>query len=866
MKEEKRISYQAGITRKPSDFLCQEGELAECINMTSDGEELKVLTPLSMKDAPGKKLLFVHKLPGGGENYIYEEIDDHDNYWLYVNDSQVVLAGGFHETELSPKNVTAIGKTLIVNMGGEIKYFLWNGTGYKGLGEIPSLSIKPRLIQGAHNGLGQHSKQASGNCSNCVEGDSGSASVLSSKREEYNTFIIGLYSKTLEQVARDKGFAKPFFVRAALEMYDGTFTQITNPILLWPTINGSSVGHKTGNVMYLDTFFYQMDVVQAQDYSEYQDIIRDVVIFVSDGINVYDTVSDQEIGAEAPNPQAISVIQSQMVFHDETLGGRGTTYLRVLKERARSEIMADIESTSIFYRLCSLGLQKYETPVKLNSKIDTHTLENLTTQEQLKIDDYYSRCSLKSQIMYAYNNRLNLAGVERGFFKGFNTFMPWERGADGTYHYVIYVRIKTGSGYAVVKNDFHSSDLIGPYFYYPDPRAERVTVLRDGSVVLNVALKEHGGLNGAYYLYKDFSDAITTVNDGETAITESNYISASNVVSEFLGSQLMQSEVNNPFTFLSSGYHQVGTGNIIGMAALTQALSQGQFGQYPLTVFTTEGIWGMSVDGTGLYTAAHPMSREVALESNPCITQTDGAIFFLSKKGLMVVAGSDVQCVSEQMNGPVCNTGEIAGLDLLSLVAQGFWSALINGAMDLETFRGYLESADLRIAYDYTDSRLLLVRSDRSWCWVYNIKDGSFSKMTLPGAVISVVNNYPDYLLQTSDDAKTLYSLYDDVQEEACADRVPGFLLTRPMKLAGPLAVSSLRELKHVGWWSEAYGSCVKTLLLASDDLYNWYVVQSRFGMAAKYWRMALFVKMQPRERLSGTIIRKEDRRTENLR
>ena len=35
MEQEHRISYKAGITRTPSDFLCSDGELAECINPKS---------------------------------------------------------------------------------------------------------------------------------------------------------------------------------------------------------------------------------------------------------------------------------------------------------------------------------------------------------------------------------------------------------------------------------------------------------------------------------------------------------------------------------------------------------------------------------------------------------------------------------------------------------------------------------------------------------------------------------------------------------------------------------------------------------------------------------------------------------------
>ena len=871
MKEEKRISYQAGITRKPSDFLCQEGELAECINMTSDGEELKVLTPLSIKNAADKKLLFVHKLPGGGENYIYEEIDDHDNCWLYVNDSQVVLAGGFHETELSPKNVTAIGKTLIVNMGGEIKYFLWNGTGYKSLGKIKEPDTMQFIV--ANDGEISETAPYSSDQYN------GADYVSVVKQEEYDNLALGLYGKLVKKATENKRFVKPFVVRYAVEMYDGSYTCISNPIICYAgvrcnarAVRNANDGKAVSTSMYLRTF--QLRFLAKYDYTDYQDIVKDVVVFMSEGVNLYNLAVSQTPLEKWHNASAGN-------YADEVSGNvyssyswinalpRSAAHFQPLTPAGEKAIEDGLKGARNFYKIAELGLkQETNEYTGIDEYIDNNILTNLTSQERLT-QDYFTHSVISSDEMLTYNNRLLLTNAKRSFFSGFKFFSAW--GAGNTSAYKIYVYIKTDSGDRVVcSGEWQTMQNIGHYIYYPDPRAYKAVIFKNGSYYGTVELKEHPGLNGAYYysgLPRNYSAGTSFAPPAEDP-APSTEPSISNAP-ETLTGRIYVSEVNNPFTFTSRGDITVGNGKILGAAALTQALSQGQFGQYPLIAFCSDGIWALSVNSEGVFTSVTPMSREVALESNPCITQTDGAIFFVSKKGLMVVAGSDVQCVSEQMNGPVCNTGDMAGLAEIQLAAGAEsrqWAALINSVSGTATFRDFIESASLHIAYDYTDSRLLLVRSDRSWCWVYNIKDGSFSKMTLPGAVISVVNNYPDYLLQTSDAAKTLYSLYDDVQEEACADRVLGFLLTRPMKLAGPLAVSSLRELKHVGWWSEKYGSCVKTLVLASDNLFDWYVVKSRFGMAAKYWRMALFVRMQPRERLSGTIIRKEDRRTENLR
>lgn len=863
MKEEKRISYQAGITRKPSDFLCQEGELAECINMTSDGEELKVLTPLSMKGAPGKKLLFVHKLPGGGENYIYEIGG------LLWCDGNFLPDGSV--SSIDSKDITAIGKTLIVKSADSIKYYLWQSSGYKALDS----HITPPEILWFAVGRTDFLDVTEDIAGDVLEFKS--EKVINVKNQEaYNNLVIGMYSKLQKNAADKKRFIKPFMVRYAVEMYDGSYTAISNPIICYAGVRRNAVAKKTstGRIQ-MSAYAFSLQFAAQFDYSAYSDIVKNVVVFASDGVNLYDLTADQKPWAtKDDNVTYWADWVSGENYAKEQTSGSNTIHtseigFTPLTGRESDNIKKDLMNVSIFYKIAELGLKRDTIGhdnqyYSLDQYIGEKTITNLTSQDRLP-QDYYTNSALLTDSLLTYNNRLLLANPSRRMFDGFTFFSAWGGGTSAlTYH--IYIYVKTNSGEIIVHRETTTKQRIGHFIYYPDPRAYKAVIYQGSTYYGTVKLEEHPGLNGAYYYNGLPVDGTTTI-PREVSVPSSAPTVTDNV--EALFGHLYVSEVNNPWLFTSRGDITVGNGKILGAAALTQALSQGQFGQYPLIVFCSDGIWALSVDSEGVLTSVTPMSREVALESNPCITQTDGAIFFVSKKGLMVVAGSDVQCVSEQMNGPVCNTGEMAGLAESQLEAGAEsrqWAALIDSVSGTATFRDFIESASLRIAYDYTDSRLLLVRSDRSWCWVYNIKDGSFSKMTLPGAVISVVNNYPDYLLQTSDNAKTLYSLYDDVQEETYADRVLGFLLTRPMKLAGPLAVSSLRELKHVGWWSEKYGSCVKMLLLTSDNLFDWYVVQSRFGMAAKYWRMALFVKMQPRERLSGTIIRKEDRRTENLR
>jgi hypothetical protein len=108
--------------------------------------------------------------------------------------------------------------------------------------------------------------------------------------------------------------------------------------------------------------------------------------------------------------------------------------------------------------------------------------------------------------------------------------------------------------------------------------------------------------------------------------------------------------------------------------------------------------------------------------------------------------------------------------------------------------------------------------------------------------------------------------MYNKSPEDGLVFRRLGFLLTRPMKLGGPVTVTSLRQLMNVGRWDKSSGSLVKTEAFVSSDLSEWYPLGSRFGAAAKYFRLALYVKMKPLERLSGTILTVQNRRENNMR
>lgn len=918
MEQEHRITYKAGITRNPSDFLCGDGELAECINLATDSEELKPVVQPAVHIASAVDMGGVSmKVP---EIVYVHKFNDEDRYighltsgglrqlcWGTVEDSVYSLKEMFMPNNAAlyydpGMSFSSVGKVLIITIpNNAIKYFIYKPTKYDYYSDIlaPDISFKLTDYKVMKDGRKNYRSLIfdTNGAWGDARGESRQHGVAVGKQAEFNDIILGAYYNLVKDASRKKAFSRPFLVRYALEMYDGSFYHISQPIAMFPSvtrncwlqnIDADGVNYSTDEFkMYLKAclLWYKSN----KNLSEFSDLVKNVSVFVTSEIEINDVVSDQYLDNFTNNVQydTISEASDTLVADQSTyrvslvqsdLQHPERTAWRAVKERETHSVMEDIASASIFYKIAEIGLE--ETEEYNTFDFDEHKIENITTQEFLEEDDFYSRCSMHPSYQYSYNSRLNVANVTRGFFEGFDFFMPYDNTSANTY--TAYVKIITDEGDYWIEHQYTTKQKQGIYFYYPDSRASHVTIFKGSDCVCDAKLTEHKGLNGAYYLNKypvSFSGHTIPSFVDETVVSSTttdfhpNNHQNNNGDTERLSNYIIQSEVNNPWVFRAMGYFKVGTGRIIGMSTITQALSQGQFGQYPLLVFSESGIWALSVGSEGYYTAIHPMSRDVCINKNSII-QTDGAVFFVSKKGLMVVAGGDVNCVSVRMNGATFDTSVLTGI-----AGDTDWEDIVEACQDSTSFLDYIRNENLIMAYDYIDSRIVMTKPGAGYSFVYNMADGTISKVILPAAMTGAVNNYPDYLMQgtvwekggTPLDPvmvikKKVFSFYGKQREEEVADRQLGFLLTRPMKLAGPVSKTSLRQLMNVGMWNKAGGSAVKTEIYLSDDLQTWYPDISRFGAAAKYYRLALYVKMLPTERISGTILTEQPRRTNNVR
>lgn len=851
--KQQQLTFEKGITNTPSDMICSDNTLRQSLNMSyHEGEFHPIQRPKILFSTGNDKLtiIYVHRYNDMVRYVCVNEQKDNTGgtyyapYWFTQKDKSISDMHILNKPNDVPfyfrkmPKITSVGKTLIITSTDGIYYFLWRDDYYKSLGnKLPEIDIEFSM---SNDDMGIVNKVTFGRTDSVRYNDqAGEVEINENKKTAYNDFIIGLYAKNKKDINHIKAFSRPFFVRAAYRMYDDSYYMATQPVMMFPSITENSyLSHSNITndplipfAMYTaySRLFFRLNSF-APNFS---DIIKDVSIFVTDEIEIYDLFSDAVLDKiEENRGYCNSIMKVDGVNQFSVFYPLDRPAYRTMKTRSVKDIVSDITSSSVFYHLCDIGTNNTDKFFSTADFIKTNVLENITTQTQLT-GDFYDRAPLFPQILFSYNSRINIAGVSRGFFDGFDNFLPYDN--DNEHTYIFYVTIKTDNGNVVVSHEKHTKQKQGIWFYYPDPRASHVVIKKDDDFILSEDLTEHPGLNGAYYFR-----GLPTKNYEETPLADapsSEYITPAVVTpTELLPNYIITSEVNNPFMFKAEGYNKIGTGKVLGMATQTQALSQGQFGQYPLLVFSSEGIWAMSVNSSGLFSSVRPMSREVC--SNPdSITMTDNAVFFASAKGLMMINGAQVTYVSVQMNGK--QTPPFA--DII---------------------------ANSEIAYDYRDSMLWLLNSDNHY-YVFNIKSGTFAMTDFKA--VHAVNDYPDTLLQ--DDKGRVFSLMNRPDINNDETKINAVMQSRPMKLEAGLSLKSIAQIKHIATFPGApfrVGTDAAHMTLSvsvSNDMIKWTHLSS---LRSKPWKYFLFTyrfyNLLPTDAFAGSVILTEERRTNKLR
>ena len=182
------------------------------------------------------------------------------------------------------------------------------------------------------------------------------------------------------------------------------------------------------------------------------------------------------------------------------------------------------------------------------------------------------------------------------------------------------------------------------------------------------------------------------------------------------------SSVNNPFYYPSDTTYNIGTGTILNASSNAQRMSEGQFGQYDLYVFTNEGIYSLDTGTEITYNRQSPASLEIPTSDILCAIPY--GVVFVGKRGLYLINGQQTELLSAKIEEE-SETNNIYGASLSFLTF-------------LQTLKDIL--------YDNVNNELIIVNTAHDYNWVLNIENKMWY-MSTEKIDFEVKNSSPNLLV-----------------------------------------------------------------------------------------------------------------------
>lgn len=731
--------------------------------------------------------------------------------------------------------------------------------------------------------------------------------IKEDKQSDITQSIYALVNRTNNLIARNGRFYANFFVRYCYRMFDGSMIMHSSPVFIpvqvpdsYMVLSANASQNMTNYV--IDTFddftfqredgkgnkskvnitkvafyYYPRNVdlnytildAKRDELEEWKDVIKSVDVFITPPITNIDT-SEKILSLRSKHRNyklGHGMLSLTFESNDIRIGDTSVHFPSLSVDAYRNKL----KNTSAFYKVCSLKISDLTNYTTKKLPVDKNAVYQVSLQEQMK-DDYKTHNSLFAKGSYVYNHRLNLYGMKEKLFQGFNGsvmfpgqyILKYDDSTDNLmYRYKIQkivVSLNTTSGTKYVENSdkFFSRQDIDSFIisnlvkFYPDSRADKMAIFckdpSDNDVIFVFPLEQCAELNGAMHM-GDFTDNLEQYKVDSFNYTVDDVVELSN--------KIYTSESDNAFYFPLNGINTVGIGTIQGIASTTRALSQGQFGQYPLMAFSTDGIWAMEVSSQGTYSSIHPISREVC--SNPkSITQLDQSVLFATNRSISRIAESQVVSMSDVLDGPGFN---IYGLgkflnffndteedsDTVKSTKAQMRQLIDFTSSPIEFFQR------CQVIYDYKNSRILCLDVTQTSktstadtvALCYSIKDNAWSTFLIQN-VRTAINSYPHPYIQYKDGSVMVLDKgydYEDTTE------YHGIIVTRTLKFDEDNVPDSITGYIH----SLTSGSIPIMWLYGSNDNQNWHYIGRLGGMKSSYmathsyrfFRIALYLKMK---------------------
>ena len=717
--------------------------------------------------------------------------------------------------------------------------------------------------------------------------------VIEYNEKNYNAIAAAINKFVNEQAIQKSRFIYPFFIRYALRLYDGSYARISDPVLLIPNSDYAPFVSFTDASDVLQLYAFVADLLYRVEDTideKWRDIIVGIDVFASPQIYPYnqgknfdasenlfqyaiinktsglDQISKINYGYCCPRDLSeyadLGFGKYDLCVNARTEYGFADTQKkddwRIVKLAPAGDAIEKLQESGSFYLIHSFEFDEIVSAGSDNATFTTidikkGVLSSLTTRQTLS-DDVFSNCTFYDAHLTAYNQRLHLFDFHlKHPTPSSPNCLNGQQGSGGFGELMqVLVFIRTTQGERVVSYTPKGVEYVSDaqWFYYPHNGAYKAIFLYEvpsGSyAIVTLNLKQHKMLNGAYWM----SD---TLNGGLVCQAQAeSFKLPPDAPASYYPNSVLQSNAIMPFTFPAKLMVTFGVERIVKMASAVKALSQGQFGQFPLYAFTTEGVWALEVSNVGSYSARQPITRDICTNSNG-ITQLDSAVLFPTDRGIMLLSGSHAQCISESIDAE--QPFNVMGLPSFDAIGSS-----LKECLPILPFSQFIKTCGM--VYDYVHQRVIVYAPIVSYAYVFSLKTNQWGLME--SSISSHLNAYPEALAVGKNNSILNFSKIGSTSAQC-------LYVTRPIKLGAPNIHKTISTIIQRGNFLRGD---VGSVLYGSRDLYTWHLVWSSKdnflrgfrGTPYKYFRIVGIATLSEDKSISVASVVFDARHTNQIR
>lgn len=421
-----------GLTHSPSDYDCQDGELATCLNLINEDGALHpiqqpVVAEQNITLDADDTIELVHKVTHDEaihSHYIIRKSDD-TWYWMEKDGDgtkNIINLNGFHVNA-----VTAVGNILSFVGESKILYCYWDNGVYRVV-DFTEVTYDAKLTRTSFKM----------SVDSWVKDNTITEQGYTLPLEDINTFgfpeelgenvttrLFASQDAYVNKYMDSYSFKYIQFAILAIQLYDGSYIQIGNPFILAPkekiedsigfrwsyTDGGMTSGNLNltfeGGNIYATYKGQEIDnyelSVKIKNVDEYKTLIKGVDIFISNTLFPYNTngniIAKENYFYFRNDKGRMKISDYSFINGRFQMGVRNYHYQPYTEE----EIYEKIDNLS-FYKSTSFSFDNVKDGVSKKLKRVLGTEESLPLAD-LQRESYGAMCAI------TYNNRLHLGNV-----------------------------------------------------------------------------------------------------------------------------------------------------------------------------------------------------------------------------------------------------------------------------------------------------------------------------------------------------------------------------------------------------------------------------------------------------------------------